>query len=79
MRTINLNDRHHVFQPDTGPVLLPPPALDDVALPPANLEGLDEVIDDLTIEKVTGCGHFVSWESPAKVNAAMDAFLRRTA
>ena len=54
-------------------------ALDDVALPPANLEGLDEVIDDLTIEKVPDCGHFVPWEAPEKVNAAMDAFLERTA
>ncbi|ALG60852.1 MULTISPECIES: alpha/beta fold hydrolase [Citromicrobium] len=54
-------------------------AMDDLALPPGNMVGMDEIIDDLTIEKVTGCGHFVPWESPAKVNAAMDAFLGRTA
>lgn len=54
-------------------------AMDDIALPPGNLVGLDEIIDDLTIEQVTGCGHFVPWEAPQKVNAAMDAFLVRTA
>jgi pimeloyl-ACP methyl ester carboxylesterase len=53
-------------------------ALDDLALPPVNLEGLDEYVADLTIEKVPGCGHFVPWEAPDKVNAAMDAFLART-
>ena len=50
-------------------------AMDDLALPAANLEGLDEVIDDLTIEPVHDCGHFVTWEAPGKVNAAMDSFL----
>ena len=54
-------------------------AMDDIALPPANIEGLDEVIDDLTVEQVHGCGHFVPWEAPEKVNAAMGAFLARTA
>jgi len=54
-------------------------AMDDIALPPANIEGLDEVIDDLSVEQVHGCGHFVPWEAPEKVNAAMDAFLARTA
>ena len=37
------------------------------------------VIDDLTVEQVQGCGHFVPWEAPQKVNAAMDAFLGKTA
>lgn len=50
-------------------------AMDDQALPPCNLDGLDEVISDLKIEEVSGCGHFVPWEAPDKVNAAMDAFL----
>ncbi len=50
-------------------------AMDDLALPPENLEGLDEIIDPLTIEKVPDCGHFVPWEAPRKVNAAMDRFL----
>lgn len=54
-------------------------AMDDLALPAENLDGLDEVVDDLTVVKVHGCGHFVPWEAPAKVNAAMDEFLARTA
>lgn len=51
-------------------------ALDDLALPPENLEGLDAVIDPLTIVKVPDCGHFVPWEAPQAVNAAMDQFLQ---
>ena len=54
-------------------------ALDDLALPAENLEGLDEVVENLTVVKVRDCGHFVPWEAPAKVNAAMEAFLARTA
>lgn len=54
-------------------------ALDDLALPAANLEGLDDVVTDLTLVKVPDCGHFVPWEAPDQVNAAMDEFLDRTA
>lgn len=54
-------------------------AMDDLALPPENLDGMDKIIDDLTIERVRDCGHFVSWEAPHRVNAAMEAFLQRTA
>jgi pimeloyl-ACP methyl ester carboxylesterase len=54
-------------------------AMDDLALPAENLEGLDEVVEDLKIVEVRDCGHFVPWEAPDKVNAAMDAFLARTA
>ncbi|MEM8725402.1 MAG: alpha/beta hydrolase [Pseudomonadota bacterium] len=52
-------------------------AMDDLALPAENLEGLDAIIDDLTIEQVHDCGHFVPWEAPDKVNAAMEKFLAR--
>ena len=52
-------------------------AMDDLALPASNLEGLEDIIPDLTVERVHGCGHFVSWEAPEKVNAAMDGFLER--
>lgn len=51
-------------------------AMDDLALPPANLEGLDAIIDPLTVVKVLGCGHFVPWEAPEAVNAGMEGFLR---
>jgi pimeloyl-ACP methyl ester carboxylesterase len=50
-------------------------ALEDVALPPCNLDGLAELVPDVTIVEVPDCGHFVPWEAPDAVNAAMDAFL----
>ncbi len=50
-------------------------AMDDLALPPDNLDGLDVLVTDLTIVPVHGCGHFVPWEAPDAVNAAIDAFL----
>ena len=53
-------------------------AMDDLALPPENLDGLDELIDDLTIVRVPGAGHFVQWEAPKEVNSALDQFLTRT-
>src|SRR5690606_34479291 len=53
--------------------------MDDEALLPANLDGLDRWATDLTIAKVSGAGHFVPWEAPEAVNAAMDSFLARTA
>ncbi|MGB7409449.1 MAG: alpha/beta hydrolase [Pontixanthobacter sp.] len=52
-------------------------AMNDMALPPANLDGLDDLVDDLTIAKVTDCGHFVTWEKPDAVNGAMAEFLKR--
>ncbi|WP_411340956.1 alpha/beta hydrolase [Sphingopyxis sp. J-6] len=52
-------------------------ALDDVALPPCNLDGIEELVPDATIVEVAGCGHFVPWEAPDAVNAAMDDFLAR--
>jgi pimeloyl-ACP methyl ester carboxylesterase len=53
-------------------------AMDDLALPPQNIEGLDDVIEDLTVAEVPDCGHFVPWEAPEAVNDAMAAFLERT-
>lgn len=53
-------------------------AMDDLALPPENLAGLDAVIDDLTVVEVRDCGHFVPWEAPEAVNAALEEFFTRT-
>ncbi len=53
-------------------------AMDDKALPPANIEGLGDHVPDLTVEPVHGCGHFVPWEAPDAVNAAMDRWLGRS-
>lgn len=50
-------------------------ALDDVALPPNNLDGLDELVPSATILKIPDCGHFVPWEAPDTVNAALDGWL----
>ena len=49
----------------------------DKALLPIQLEGLDVLVDDLTIVRIEGAGHFVPWEKPEPVIAAMRAFLRR--
>ena len=53
-------------------------AMDDRALPPENLEGMDELIENLTLVEVPDCGHFVPWEAPDQVNTALDAFLTKT-
>jgi pimeloyl-ACP methyl ester carboxylesterase len=50
-------------------------AMDDLALPACNLEGMDKLVANLTLEPVHDCGHFVPWEAPDKVNTALDAFL----
>ncbi|MEP1422415.1 MAG: alpha/beta hydrolase [Erythrobacter sp.] len=50
-------------------------AMDDLALPPENLDGIDDLIDPLSLVKVQKCGHFVPWEAPEVVIAAMEAFL----
>ncbi len=47
----------------------------DEALLPANLDGLEEWIEDLTIERVHDAGHFIPWEAPGAVNAAIESFL----
>lgn len=52
-------------------------ATDDIALPPCNLEGLEDLVPGVTIVRVPDCGHFVPWEAPEAVNAAMDDFLIR--
>jgi pimeloyl-ACP methyl ester carboxylesterase len=53
-------------------------ALDDIALPPENLDGLEATVPKMTMVKVPDCGHFVTWEAPGAVNAALDEFLGRT-
>ena len=50
-------------------------AMNDLALPPCNLEGMERIVPDLALSKVPDCGHFVPWEKPDAVNAAMEAFL----
>jgi pimeloyl-ACP methyl ester carboxylesterase len=64
------------------PLPLPPLAIPtlvvwgmkDQALLPANVAGLDRVVTDLTLVEVPDASHFVPWETPEAVNAAMDEF-----
>jgi len=49
--------------------------MDDNALPPVNLDGLGDHVEDLTVVQVPACGHFVTWQAPEAVNAAVEAFL----
>ena len=53
-------------------------AMEDRALPPSNIEGIQDLVPDLEMVKLEGCGHFVTWERPEPVIAAMQGFLRRT-
>lgn len=49
--------------------------LEDKALLPCLLEGLEALIDDLTIVRIEGAGHFVPWEAPDAVTRAMADWL----
>ncbi|MFS0738114.1 alpha/beta hydrolase [Sphingomonas sp. 1P06PA] len=49
----------------------------DRALLSAQLDGLNALIDDLTIARVPDAGHFVPWEAPDAVTSALRAFLKR--
>ena len=46
----------------------------DKALLPVQLEGLDELVDDLTLIEIDA-GHFVPWEKPQAVTTAIRDFL----
>ena len=52
-------------------------AMGDTALPPGNLEGMEEQIDPLTLVKIEDCEHFVTWGAPDKVIEAMEQFLSK--
>lgn len=51
--------------------------MDDTALLPGQIEGLDAIIDDLTLVTIDA-GHFVPWEAPDAVNAAISDWLAKT-
>jgi pimeloyl-ACP methyl ester carboxylesterase len=50
----------------------------DKALLPIQLEGLEELIEDLRIAKVPDAGHFIPWEKPEAVTNAIRQFLAET-
>lgn len=49
--------------------------LKDTALLPLQLEGLSELVDDLTIVRLTDAGHFAPWEAGQNVTSALLPFL----
>lgn len=48
----------------------------DKALLPLQLDGLDTLVDDLTVARIPDAGHFVPWEKPEAVAAPLRSFLR---
>ncbi|MBK7162917.1 MAG: alpha/beta hydrolase [Sphingomonadales bacterium] len=51
-------------------------AMEDKALVPSNIDGIKELVPDIRIERIADCGHFVTWEKPEAVIAAMRDFSR---
>ena len=49
--------------------------MQDKALLPIQLEGLDRLVRDLTIVRIPAAGHFVPWENPVAVVEALEPFL----
>jgi pimeloyl-ACP methyl ester carboxylesterase len=47
----------------------------DTALLPIQLDGLDELVEDLAIAQLPDAGHFAPWEAPDAVLAALRPFL----
>ena len=47
----------------------------DSALLPLQLDGLDALVEDLTIVRLPEAGHFAPWEAPDEVAAALEPFL----
>lgn len=60
------------FPPMQMPVLMIW-GLADTALKPSQLEGIEALVPDLTLVKVDA-GHFVTWEAPDAVNAAIEGW-----
>jgi pimeloyl-ACP methyl ester carboxylesterase len=50
-------------------------AMDDLALPSSNIEGIEAFVPNVKIIPVHDCGHFVIWEKPDVVNAAIKEWL----
>ena len=49
--------------------------MQDTALLPIQLEGLEELVEDLRIERLPEAGHFAPWEAPDEVANALRDFL----
>ena len=49
--------------------------MEDKALLPIQLEGLDALIEDVTIVRLPEVGHFAPWEAGDAVAQALEPFL----
>ena len=47
----------------------------DPALLPLQLDGLDELVEDLAMVRLPSAGHFAPWEAPEEVAQALEPFL----
>ena len=47
----------------------------DAALLPLQLDGLDTLVDDLTVVRLPDAGHFAPWEAGEQVAQALEPFL----
>ncbi len=52
--------------------------MQDKALLPLQLDGLNMLVDDLEVVRVEEAGHFIPWERPEPVVTAIRAFMKRT-
>jgi len=52
--------------------------MNDPALLPVQLEGLAKLVEDLRLVTSTTAGHFITWEEPGTVTAAIREFLAET-
>ncbi len=50
--------------------------MDDIALPPALIDGLQDYIAQLQVQRVPGASHWIVHEQPALVAAAIEKFIR---
>jgi pimeloyl-ACP methyl ester carboxylesterase len=54
-------------------------AMDDIALPPELVDGLDGYISDMTLVKIEGASHWIVHEQPARVAGLLGEFLSKPA
>ena len=52
-------------------------AMNDIALPPSLIEGLEAYIPDLTVKKIPGATHWLVHEQPRLVMSLLAEFLAR--
>jgi pimeloyl-ACP methyl ester carboxylesterase len=51
----------------------------DSALLPLQLDGLDRLVDDLTVVRLADAGHFAPWEAGEQASRALRPFLAAAA